>query len=326
MAAAIEARGLVKVYGDTRALDGLDLDVDTGTILGVLGPNGAGKTTAVRVLTTLTQPNEGWARVAGYDVVADATEVRRHIGLTGQYASVDESLTGVQNLVMIGELTRMPRRQARTRAGELLEQFSLTHAGGRPVKTYSGGMRRRLDLAASLIGDPEILFLDEPTTGLDPTSRLRMWDVIRGLVHGGTTLLLTTQYLEEADQLAHRIVVVDAGCVIAEGTSDELKAKVGGELLDLTLSSDSSVADAERVLMRFAVGPLHVDADSRQLAVPLRQDETGLVTTVVGALAAAGVRVDTLDVRRPSLDDVFMELTGHVAEPETADEDEEEAA
>jgi ABC-2 type transport system ATP-binding protein len=326
MAAAIEARGLVKVYGDTRALDGLDLEVDTGTILGVLGPNGAGKTTAVRVLATLTQPNDGWARIAGYDVVVDAPEVRRHIGLTGQYASVDESLTGMQNLVMIGELTRMPRRQARVRAGELLEQFTLTHAGARPVKTYSGGMRRRLDLAASLIGDPEILFLDEPTTGLDPTSRLRMWDVIRGLVDGGTTLLLTTQYLEEADQLAHRIVVVDGGRVIAEGTSDELKAKVGGELLDLTLSVDSSLADAERILLRFAVGPLHVDAENRRLAVPLQQDEPGLVTTVVGALAADGVRVDTLDVRRPSLDDVFMELTGHVAEPEIADEDEEAAA
>jgi ABC-2 type transport system ATP-binding protein len=326
MVAAIEARGLVKVYGDTRALDGLDLEVETGTILGVLGPNGAGKTTAVRVLTTLTEPNEGWARVAGYDVVADAPEVRRHIGLTGQYASVDESLTGVQNLVMIGELTRMPRRHARARAAELLEQFSLTHAGGRPVKTYSGGMRRRLDLAASLIGDPEILFLDEPTTGLDPTSRLRMWDVIRSLVDGGTTLLLTTQYLEEADQLAHRIVVVDGGRVIAEGTSDELKAKVGGELLDVTLSADSSIVVAERILTRFAVGPLHVDADNRQLAVPLRQDEAGLVTTVVGALAAEGVRVDSLDVRRPSLDDVFMELTGHVAEPEMTDDDEEEAA
>jgi ABC-2 type transport system ATP-binding protein len=322
MGLAIEAEGLVKIYGETRALDGLDLRVESGTILGVLGPNGAGKTTAVRVLTTLTQPNAGWARVAGFDVVENAAEVRRHIGLTGQYASVDESLTGVQNLVMIGELCRQSRRRARQRAGELLEQFTLTHAGDRPVKTYSGGMRRRLDLAASLIGDPEILFLDEPTTGLDPSSRLTMWDVIRGLVGGGTTLLLTTQYLEEADILADRIVVVDGGRVIAEGTSDELKATVGGEFLDVTVSSDASLADAERILATYAVGPIHVDAEARSLSVPARRDEPGLVTEVVGALAAASIRVDALDVRRPSLDDVFIELTGHAAEPAEPADDE----
>jgi ABC-2 type transport system ATP-binding protein len=219
----------------------------------------------------------------------------------------------------------LPARRARTRAAELLEQFTLSHAGGRPVKTYSGGMRRRLDLAASLIGDPEILFLDEPTTGLDPTSRLTMWDVIRGLVDGGTTLLLTTQYLEEADQLADRIIVVDGGRVIAEGTSDELKAKVGGELLDVTLDAGASMAEAERILARFAVGPIHVDAEARLLSVPARQDEPGLVTEVVGALAAASIRVDALDVRRPSLDDVFLELTGHAAEPVVVADDEEAA-
>jgi len=327
MTMAIEAQGLVKLYGETRALDGLDLSVEAGTILGVLGPNGAGKTTAVRVLCTLTRPNAGWARVAGFDVVTHATEVRHHIGLTGQYASVDESLTGTQNLVMIGELSRLSGRRARSRTAELLEQFSLAHAGGRPVKTYSGGMRRRLDLAASLIGDPEILFLDEPTTGLDPSSRFGMWDVIRGLVDGGTTLMLTTQYLEEADQLADRIVVVDGGRVIAEGTSDELKAKVGGELLDVTLAADASVADAERILATFAVGPIHVDAGARMLSVPARQGEPGLVTAVVGALADASIRVDALDVRRPSLDDVFIELTGHAAEPTAeVDDDDEEAA
>jgi daunorubicin resistance ABC transporter ATP-binding subunit len=318
---AIEAEGLVKDFGETRALDGLDLVVEAGTIVSVLGPNGAGKTTAIRILTTLSPLTAGTARVAGYDVVTAAAEVRRHIGLTGQNASVDESLTGVQNLVMIGQLWRQPRRRARARADEFLQRFTLTAAAGRPVKTYSGGMRRRLDLAASLMGEPEILFLDEPTTGLDPTSRLMMWDVIRGLVAGGTTLLLTTQYLEEADQLAHRIVVVDGGRAIAAGTSDELKAMVGGEVLDVTVTDTASLEDARRVLADYAVGPIHVDVDARLLAVPARQATDGLVTRLVGALGDSGVRVDALTVRRPSLDDVFLELTGHVAELSADDEE-----
>jgi daunorubicin resistance ABC transporter ATP-binding subunit len=324
MTPAIEAEGLVKDFGATRALAGLDLTVEAGKIVSVLGPNGAGKTTAIRILTTLSPLTAGSARVAGYDIVTAATEVRRHISLTGQYASVDESLTGTQNLVMIGQLWRRSRREAKAGAAELLERFTLTDAADRPVKTYSGGMRRRLDLAASLIGEPEILFLDEPTTGLDPTSRLMMWDVIRGLVAGGTTMLLTTQYLEEADQLADHIVVIDGGRAIAAGTSDELKAMVGGEVLDVTITRSASIDDARRVLADYAVGPIHVDADARLLAVPTNRATDGLVTTLVGALGDSGVRVDTLNVRRPSLDDVFLELTGHVAEPDV--DDDEEAA
>jgi ABC-2 type transport system ATP-binding protein len=322
VAPAIEAVGLVKVFGETRALDGLDLTVAAGSVVSVLGPNGAGKTTAIRILTTLSPATAGTARVAGYDVATAAPEVRRHISLTGQFASVDESLTGSQNLVMIGQLWRQSRRDAKTRARGLLERFTLTDAADRPVKTYSGGMRRRLDLAASLIGEPEILFLDEPTTGLDPTSRLMMWEVIRGLVDGGTTLLLTTQYLEEADQLADRIVVIDGGRAIAEGTSDELKSMVGGELLDVTITDVARLEDARRVLAEYAVGPIHVE--DRVLAVPARDAADGLVTELVGKLADAGVRVDALTVRRPSLDDVFLELTGHPAE--LPPDDDEEAA
>ncbi len=283
--AAIEVEGLVKTYGETRALDGLDLSAEAGAVLAMLGPNGAGKTTAVRVLTTLTPPDAGRARVAGYDVVADSAEVRRRIGLTGQYASVDESLTGRQNLVMIGQLCRLPGRRARARSDELLEQFTLTQAADRPVKTYSGGMRRRLDLAASLLGEPEVLFLDEPTTGLDPSGRSRTWDIIRDLIDGGTTILLTTQYLEEADHLADRIVVVDGGRAIAEGTSDELKAMVGTNHVEVTISSGSPFDEARRVLESHAPGAVHVDEGARLLSMPAQSDESGLVTTVVGALA-----------------------------------------
>jgi len=323
--AAIEAEGLVKTYGETRALDGLDLRADAGSVLGVLGPNGAGKTTAVRVLTTLTRPTAGHARVGGLDVVRDADAVRRRIGLTGQNASVDEALTGRQNLVMIGQLCRLPGRRARARTGELLERFTLTHAADRPVKTYSGGMRRRLDLAASLIGEPSILFLDEPTTGLDPTSRQMMWEVIRGLVDGGTTLLLTTQYLEEADRLADQIVVVDAGRAIATGTADELKQMIGGEHIEVTLIDGADVGVARTVLEHFAVGPIRVDESAGLLSVP-SEPAPGLASDVVQALGERGVRVDELVMHRPSLDDVFLELTGHVAEPEAASDDDEEDA
>ena len=323
--AAIEVEGLVKTYGETRALDGLDLRAEAGAVLAVLGPNGAGKTTAVRVLTTLTPPDSGRARVAGYDVVDAAAEVRRRIGLTGQYASVDESLTGTAEPRDDRPALPASRAARRARSGELLEQFTLTHAADRPVKTYSGGMRRRLDLAASLLGEPEILFLDEPTTGLDPTGRSRTWDIIRDLIDGGTTILLTTQYLEEADQLADRIVVVDGGRAIAEGTSDELKAMVGTNHVDVTISADSSFDDARRVLEPHAPGAIHVDTSARLLSMPAQSDEPGLVTTVVGALAASGVLVDALDVRRPSLDDVFLELTGHTAEQPPADVEEEAA-
>ena len=314
MTTAIEMNGIVKDYGETRALAGLDLHADTGTILAVLGPNGAGKTTAVRVLTTLTRPTAGTARVGGVDVTGHPAAVRRIIGLTGQYASVDECLTGTQNLVMIGQLSRLPGRDARRRSGKLLERFELSHAADRPVKTYSGGMRRRLDLAASLIGEPAILFLDEPTTGLDPSARTMMWDVIRGLVDGGTTLLLTTQYLEEADQLADRIVVVDGGRAIADGTADELKRMVGGELLDVTITDAHTLEGARHVLAGFAAGPVHREAGTNRLLVPIAVSGNGFVTAAVGALEQAGVRVDSLEVRRPSLDDVFLELTGHTAE------------
>src|ERR1700722_2663509 len=260
---AIEATGLEKSYGRTRALAGLDLAAQAGTILGVLGPNGSGKTTAVRVLTTLLRPDRGTARVAGYDVVSEATQVRRRIGLAGQSAALDESLTGSGNLVMIGQLCRFPRRRAQQRAEELLSRFDLTDAAHRGVKTYSGGMRRRLDLAASLVSSPPILFLDEPTTGLDPRSRLILWDMIRALVSDGTTVLLTTQYLEEADQLADRIVVIDRGSVIAEGTSGELKAEVGGDRIEVTVAQESDLASAREVLAVHGKGEVHLDLERR---------------------------------------------------------------
>jgi len=304
----IDAQGLTKSFGPTVALDGIDLAVPAGSILGVLGPNGAGKTTAVRILTTLALPDSGTARVAGHDVVAEAAEVQRQIGVTAQDATLDEVLTGTENLVMIGRLSGLRRRDARARAGELLEQFELLDAADRILKTYSGGMRRRLDLAAGLITRPPVLFLDEPTTGLDPTSRVRMWDVIRALVGDGVTLLLTTQYLDEADELADRIVVINHGRVIAGGTAAELKRQVGGARLEVTLSAPDGAASS--ALEPFVSGPVHVSHDGRRVRASVG-NITGLASTVVRALDQAGVTVDDVQVHQPSLDDVFFALTGN---------------
>jgi ABC-2 type transport system ATP-binding protein len=314
---AIWAEGLQKSFGKTKALDGLDLSVEEGTVLGLLGPNGAGKTTAVRILTTLLTPDAGRAEVAGLDVVRQADELRARIGLTGQYAAVDEYLTGRENLEMVGRLYHLPKKQARGRADELLERFDLVGAATRLVKTYSGGMRRRLDLAASLVLSPPVLFLDEPTTGLDPRSRITMWDIIGELVSGGTTLLLTTQYLDEADRLADRIAVVDAGRVIAEGTSAELKARVGGESLEVTVARGGGLKDAAGVLERYAHGEggVRVDEQRRYVGATV-SGGSGLLAAVVRDLDAARIEVDELGLHRPTLDDVFLTLTGHAAESE----------
>jgi ABC-2 type transport system ATP-binding protein len=314
---AILAEGLRKSYGKTRALDGLDLRVEEGTVMGLLGPNGAGKTTAVRILSTLLMPDAGTAEVVGLDVVRRAGELRSRIGLTGQYAAVDEYLTGRENLEMVGRLYHLPKKVARRRADELLERFDLVDAASRLAKTYSGGMRRRLDLAASLVLSPPVLFLDEPTTGLDPRSRIAMWDIIGELVSGGTTLLLTTQYLDEADRLADRIGVVDAGRVIAEGTSGELKARVGGERLEVTVARGDGLGEAARVLERHAHGDggVRVDAERGYVGATVAGG-AGLLAGVVRDLDAAGVQVDELGLHRPTLDDVFLTLTGHAAEPE----------
>ena len=304
----IQARGLRKRYRDTVALDGLDLDVPAGSVLGVLGPNGAGKTTAVRILTTLTAPDGGSARVAGYDVVAEPDSVRRSIGATAQDATLDEVLTGRQNLMMVGRLGGLSRAEARNRAVELLARFDLTDAADRVLRGYSGGMRRRLDLAAGLLTRPAVLFLDEPTTGLDPVSRAQMWQVIRELVSDGTTLLLTTQYLDEADELADRIMVVDHGRSIAEGTAAELKAQVGGTRLEVTLSAPNPAATD--TLGAYATGQIRTSLDGLHLRAPVRS-EPGLATTIVRALDAADITVGDVEVRQPSLDDVFFALTGH---------------
>jgi ABC-2 type transport system ATP-binding protein len=311
--AAIEAVGLVKTYGELRALDGLDLEVEQGTVLGVLGPNGAGKTTAVRILTTLLRADGGTARVAGLDVAAEPARVRERIGLSGQYAAVDERLTGRENLVMFARLHRMPRQRARERADELLERFDLTDARDRVVKNYSGGMRRRLDLASALLGTPEVLFLDEPTTGLDPRSRIEMWDVIDELVKGGVTLLLTTQYLEEADQLADAIVVVDHGRVIARGTADELKKQVGGETLELVVEHEEDLAVAEEVVAAVALAHPVLDPHLRRVSAPVAGG-AGALVDAVRSLDARGVRLLDVGLHRPTLDDVFLSLTGRPAE------------
>ncbi|WP_327680918.1 ATP-binding cassette domain-containing protein [Streptomyces sp. NBC_00467] len=323
MPGAIYAEGLVKTFGDVRALDGVDLDVPEGTVLGLLGPNGAGKTTAVRVLTTLLQPDSGKAVVAGIDVLKNPNEVRRCIGLSGQFAAVDEYLTGRENLQMVGQLYQMSSRDAKSRAVELLDRFNLADAADRPAKTYSGGMRRRLDLAAALVVSPPVMFMDEPTTGLDPRNRMQLWEVIQDLVKGGTTLLLTTQYLEEADHLADDICVIDHGKVIARGTADQLKAQTGGERVEVVVHEPDQIPPAQEVLRGFGKGDVAVVEHTRKLIVPVTGGAK-LLAEVIRELDTRGVEIDDIGLRRPTLDDVFISLTGHHAEIE--DEENGEAA
>lgn len=315
----IEARGLKKIYksksGPVHALDGLDLVVPQGTVKALLGPNGAGKTTVVKVLTTLIQPTEGTAFVDGIDVLANPRAARRIIGASGQYAAVDENLTGFENLEMVGRLYHLGAKTARRRAQELIDQFELTEAGNRPVKGFSGGMRRRIDLAGALVINPKILFLDEPTTGLDPRSRLALWEIIKNLVSDGTTLLLTTQYLEEADHLADDIAVIDGGKVIAEGTSDQLKARIGGHRVVVALVNEADAGAASEILARHGEGEARVSDDRRSVEVAVTEGPRAL-QYILADLGQAGVGLHDAGMRRPTLDDVFLKLTGHTAENE----------
>ena len=313
---AIEVKGLYKSYGDLKVLRGVNLSVKRGTVLALLGPNGAGKTTTIRILSTLLRPDSGQALINGYDVVKQDAEARGSIGLTGQYAAVDGYLTGEENLFMIGRLYRMSRTDATNRTRELLKQFDLVEASKRPVKNYSGGMRRRLDLAMSLIASPSIIFLDEPTTGLDPRSRLAMWTMIKALVEGGTTILLTTQYMDEADHLADEIVVIDSGKVIAEGTADQLKAKVGSDRLEITIGEKSDFAAAQK-----AVGSKKLQADPERRVLSLAtKGGVGELKRVLQHLEEAKIEVESVELRRPTLDDVFLSLTGHGATKEPGEE------
>jgi ABC-2 type transport system ATP-binding protein len=318
----IRTSQLVKRYGKVTALDGIDIAVPQGTVLGLLGPNGAGKTTAVRILTTLLEPDGGTAIVAGLDVVDDPHNVRERIGLSGQNAAVDEHLTGYENLDMVGRLYHLGRRSSRARARELLDRFQLSEAGDRPAKTYSGGMRRRLDLAAALVAQPDVLFLDEPTTGLDPRSRSQMWETIQDLVRGGSTVLLTTQYMEEADRLADDIVVIDRGRVIAQGTSSELKAQIGGERIEVVLPSPAQLSTARSILDRLCLGDVQVDEQTRHLTAAVTGG-TDTLRRALQLLDEGKVAVVDVGLRRPTLDDVFLTLTGHAAE-EVAEPGEEE--
>jgi len=311
---AILVEGLVKSFGEVRALRGIDLSVPHGTVLGVLGPNGAGKTTAVRILTTLLQPDGGRAWVEGRDVVREAAAVRRCIGLSGQSAAIQEELTGRENLEIVGRLYHLGKPRARSRANELLEQFGLADAADRAAKSYSGGMQRRLDLAASLVGQPRVLFLDEPTTGLDPRSRMGMWDIIRSLAASGTTLLLTTQYLDEADELADEIVVIDQGLVIAAGTAEELKSRVGGDVLEFTVPDRTRIGDAVTAVTKIGEAEPHMDAETGVVSVGVGGRGSEALVEAVRSLDGAAVETRGLALRRPSLDDVFMALTGHAAE------------
>lgn len=317
MTLAISARGLTKHFGEVKALNGIDIDVEQGTVVGLLGPNGSGKTTTVRILSTLLQADSGSATVGGFEVGSQPDQVRNVIGLTGQYAAVDEYLTGRENLELFGRLFHLSKTDAKTRAAELLERFDLTDAADRSIKGYSGGMRRRLDLAASLIGRPQVLFLDEPTTGLDPRSRQGMWEVIESLVADGTTVLLTTQYLEEADQLASRIIVLDHGNVIAQGTADELKNQVGGDRIELVVTNAADSQRAADVLAKFGSAPAQVDAEARKVLLPVAGGSNAIID-VIRSLDEHGIAIADIALRRPTLDDVFLSLTGHSAEDETA--------
>ncbi|TQM30278.1 ATP-binding cassette domain-containing protein [Nocardia bhagyanarayanae] len=318
-ALAVEADALVKVFGEQRAVDGVSLAVPQGSVYGVLGPNGAGKTTTIRMLSTLLRPDGGQARIFGHDVVAEPTAVRSLLGLTGQYASVDEDLTATENLIVFSRLLGLSRAASRRKASELLEEFDLTEAANKPLKNFSGGMRRRLDLAASLIATPPLLFLDEPTTGLDPRTRAQMWDTIRRLVREGATVLLTTQYLDEADQLADRIAVIDRGKVIADGTADELKASVGGSSLHLTLVDRDQLAEARRIVGDFLGVDAQITPEAGRLTAPL--PDASVTTDLLIRLREWDVAIDEITVSKPSLDEVFLTITGH-----PADDDERSAA